>query len=191
MKFRILYFPEPVDCTSDPHYLSYASEKEMMKDVLKVCESDLVKQVLFTTCYDEKSEVTAESDQFTTYAPSSREPKLISGLTAEKHKISGLYFYRDATRGLKLPPGLTGVKYIHEHLEKLLELGTTRVETAVVWAYFGDHNCSDYIIANFETLEVNYCNQDWYRDFHPRAYQRHLKELARILGVDFSELLEE
>jgi len=39
MKFRILYFPEPVDCTSDPHYVHYTSEKEMMNDVIKVCES--------------------------------------------------------------------------------------------------------------------------------------------------------
>jgi len=189
MKFHILYFPEPVDCTSDPHYVHYTSEKEMMNDVIKVCESHLVRAICSVRCYDEDDHLLLESDVFMPNKLAGG--RLMTGPYAKKHKIEGLYFYADAETKPSLPPGLTGVKHVAQRLEELLEKGMKELIIGVVWTYFDDHNCSDYITANFNGLYVDYCNQDWYRDFYPRVYQRHLKELAKVLGVDLSELLEE
>ena len=188
MKIRILYFPEPVDCTSDPHYLSYRSEKEMMRDILKVCESHLVKAIVYIACYTSNDTLLAESD---TFCDSYSEGKLMTGPVAQKHKIAGLYFYQDAATELKLPPGLTGVKCVHENLEKLLDLGMATLSIGVVWTYFGSHNCSDYIIAHFDDLLVDYCNHDWYKGFYPEAYEKHLKELAQLLGISISDFSSE
>ena len=201
MKFRILYFPEPVDCTSDPHYVHYTSEKEMMNDVIKVCESHLVKAICRVRCYDESDRLFLESDAFMPNKLASvsfrnanqvRESelaggRLMTGPYAKKHKIEGLYFYADAETKPSLPPGLTGVKYVAQHLEGLLKKGMKKLIIGVVWTYFNDHNCSDYITAHFDDLCVDYCNQDWYRSDETK-YEKHLSELAKLLGVDPIEL---
>jgi len=203
MKFRILYFPEPVDCTSDPHYVHYTSEKEMMNDAIKVCESHLVKAICSVRCYDEDN-LLLESDVFMPNKLASvsfrnadqvRESelaggRLMTGPYAKKHKIEGLYFYADAETKPSLPPGLTGVKYVAQHLEELLEKGMKELIIGVVWTYFDDHNCSDYIAANFNGLYVDYCNQDWYRSDEAN-YRKHILELAALLGVHPNELENE
>ena len=224
---RVCYLDlEVVDCTADPHILGYDAVEKMLEDVLKVCESDVVRGINVVRLYmgkiltiigedEEEREVYEEEYESDYYSdPITEEDfrKVAKGPYAKKHKVEGLVYKYDSpydrltkktyrtcdgrtvevTRG-PLPIGLTGVKkaieMIRERLRKDPNFRDFKLEIGVVWDEFGQHNCSDYITVEGTTMTVDYSNQDWYKG--ERNYMRHIRRLARVLGVDPKVLLSE
>jgi len=203
---KILYFDsETVDCTADPHKLSYDSLRKACEDVLKVCESDLVYGIEKVWLYVKGDEgQTLESDWYDIDMGKRDKStwKRATGRYAKKHKVEGLYFYEDAHVCVKvgvdpvtgediyerrpmpkerhLPPGLTGVKEAVRRLLKNPER-YSKLRIAVVWSAFMTHNCSDYITLDVDELTVDYSNQDWY--VHDERYLNHIERLSRLLGA--------
>jgi|GEM_PF-2053892 hypothetical protein len=218
-----------VDCTADPHILDYDAVEKMLDDVLKICESDVVRAINVVRLSIGKeyeviedrgstiiSEEEYESDYYTVPITKEEHRKVATGPYAKKHKVEGLVFKYDSpyekrivkvcttvsgekvkiVRG-RLPVGLTGVRkaieMIRERLKSNPSFRDFVLEIGVVWDEFGDHNCSDYIIANGRNMTVDYSNQDWYRDDASMRenYRRHLQRLAKVLGVKPEDLIDE
>ncbi|RLI90457.1 MAG: hypothetical protein DRO95_06180 [Candidatus Altiarchaeales archaeon] len=191
---RILYKDEAVvDCTADPHRLSYSTRKRMLDDVEKVLESDLVAAITSITVYDHTDKVIAATDHFMD-VDIHKKNKLMKGAYARKHKIEGLYFVSDAEEdhpnAMKLPPGLTGFKLLKKRLIEPIPNhpleNAAEVNIGVMWSAFMQHNCSDYIRIHLMDNVVDYSNQDWYQG--ERGYSAHLNRLAELLGVSVDEL---
>ena len=215
-------------CTADPHVLDYDAVEKMLDDVLKVCESDVVRAINVVRLSIGKeyeiiedrgsiiiSEEEYESDYYTVPITKEEYGKVAKGPYAKKHKVEGLVFKYDSpyenktvkvcttvsgekvkiVRG-RLPIGLTGVRkaieMIRERLKSNPSFRDFVLEIGVVWDEFGDHNCSDYIIANGRSMTVDYSNQDWYRDDASmrERYRRHLQRLAKVLEVKPEDLTD-
>ncbi len=227
---RVCYLNlDVVDCTADPHILDYDAVEKMLEDVLRVCESDVVRAINvvrlsigkeYEVIEDRGSTVISEEEYESDYyaVPITKEEygKVAKGPYAKKHKVEGLVFKYDSpyenktvkvcttvngkkvkiVRG-RFPIGLTGVRkaigMIRERLKSNSSFRDFVLEIGVVWDEFGDHNCSDYIIANGRSMTVDYSNQDWYRDDTSMRenYRRHLPRLAKVLGVKPEDLTDE
>ncbi|KKL08411.1 hypothetical protein LCGC14_2576110 [marine sediment metagenome] len=180
---KVLYFrPDTVDCTSDPHYVNYTDVDEMLKDVLKVLESGLVKSIASVRVYDENQETILEADDYSTFEGSKEKGrKLAEGKYAEQHKVAGLYFYSDAKDTIKIPPGITGYKAILAMIPDRLPVEKIRsIVIGVVWTFANDHSCSDYITIEVPGMMVNYENQDWWRGIE--GYEQHCADLSKLIG---------
>jgi len=213
-----------VDCTADPHVLEYDAVEKMLEDVLRVCESDVVRAICVVRlsmgkfydvlnehgCVISVTEDEYESDYYSIPVTEDDYKKVAKGVYARKHKVEGLVFKYDppfdkltkvayktpsgntieVVRG-PLPIGLTGVKkaieMIKERLKRNPAFREFSLDIGVVWDEFGDHNCSDYILVDGRKMTVDYSNQDWYKG-EPN-YMRHIKRLAKVLGVDPKDLL--
>lgn len=183
---KVLYFrPDTVDCTADPHYVNYADVDEMLNDVLKVLESDLVKSIPSVTVYgydDEVNEGTLfDSDNYATW-DLKKTGKVAKGQHAERHKVVGLYFYSDAKDAFSIPPGITGYRAVREMIEeKKLSIDDVKsVYIGVVWTFANDHSCSDYITIDPGAMTVNYENQDWWQGLD--TYEKHCADLSELIG---------
>lgn len=176
---------EVVDCTSDPHPVTYTGIQSMLEDVLKVCMSDVV-QAIASVSLDLGGEEYS-SDFYTVPYKPEHEDKIVTGPYARKHKIEGLAFEWDVSdKHRKLPIGLTGVKkairLIEEKLNEDPSFRDFSMAIGVVWDEFNDHNCSDYIEIYGKSMTVDYSNQDWY--IGSDAHDRHLDRLSKLLGVE-------
>lgn len=178
---KVLYFrPDTVDCTSDPHYVNYTDVDEMLKDVLMVLESDLVKAITSLHVYDENQNAILEGDTYTAYDFREGVEKA-EGEYAKRHKIEGLYFSSDADDKIKIPMGLTGYKHILAMIPDKLPVEKIRsIVIGVVWAFANDHSCSDYIHIEVPGMLVNYENQDWWRGIE--GYAKHCADLSELIG---------
>ena len=180
---KVLYVDEKcVDCTSDPHPVNYNSLNDMLNDVLKVVENDDLVCGINRVVLEGILTGTYESDYYGT-TPYDENDKPAIGPYAKKHKVEGLYFWRDSTipKSRHLPPGLTGVKeairMIKKNQDRFEELAI-----GVTWTAFMDHNCSDFIVVKVHKGIVDYSNQDWY--VGSEKYLEHIRKLADFLGVD-------
>lgn len=175
------------DCTSDPHPVGYdggAILKEMFTDILRVCESDLVKAIrsvegkIGDTQY--KSDIYDDRNLKKAQQPA-------SGAMAQKHKIEGLYFWEDYQpdkNSRHLSPGLTGLdQFIGKALNPPNQFQFIRI--GVVWIFAGEASCSDYIKVDDEygLDTVNYGSQDWWID--DEGYQPWCQQMADLLGRPF------
>ncbi|MEM4143950.1 MAG: hypothetical protein QW445_07435 [Candidatus Bathyarchaeia archaeon] len=209
---KILYHNiDVVDCTADPHVVDYKNLEAACKDVLKVCESATVFGIERVTLESkDKDEIPFVSDWYSIdlgKGPDKTKWVKAEGKNAEKHKIKGLYFYREADfskeivdsagrishvtskvpKNRHLPPGLTGVK---EAIKTLLkDPDKFKVLTIIiVWSQWMTNNCSDYIRLDVENVTVDYSNQDWY--IGTAGYKTHLAELSKLLGIEIPETSE-
>jgi len=157
---RVLFHnPETVDCTSDPHEVSFNALNEMLDTILKVCSDDIVwavRNVTLTSVekvkveYDRASEmenITFESDRYNE-SDYEKKKKLAKGEMAKKHKVAGLYMTSDAhtyvdgkrvpmPANRHLPPGLSGVK----EAIKLIKRNPEKFESLVIgvsWDFVRD-----------------------------------------------------
>lgn len=190
---KVLYHSiETIDCTADPHEVSYKERQKMLDDVLKVLESDFVNAITGISVYGNEVdgwEELYDSDSYVTWDVKRDDDKpgeKASGQYAEKHKVSGLFYYSEANESdkcKKLPIGLSGYKKVME----LIKNGTLKCEDydhisiGVVWKFSMDHSCSDYITIKHKTMIVDYSNQDDYIGID--GYEKHCKELGNFLGV--------
>ena len=124
---KVTYLNEHcVDCTSDPHDVSYPELETALIDVLEVCKHKVLHGVNSITLREVKTHevqgwakrmyqepVEWRSDTFTEIhlRGEKKQPKQMTGPEAAKHKIEGLFFYDDAPDERKLPPGLTGIEH--------------------------------------------------------------------------------
>lgn len=180
---KILYYnPEVVDCTADPHIVNYKDQREMLEDVIKVLESDLVHAVA-TIYVHNGNDVLFVSDEYSD-SNWSGDRKLATDEFAKKHKVDGLYFVSDMEKSYpktkKIPIGLTGAKRLLELFDenKLEEADSITID--VMWEFSRSINCSDEIQINLEEMTVNYQNQDW--DTEKEGYEEHLQKLRKLLS---------
>jgi len=183
---KILYFrPDTVDCTADPHYVNYGDIEEMLSDVQKVLESSLVQSITSVSVYDVDGSLLLESDRYSDYSFKDGA-KIAEGEYAEKHKVAGLYFYKDADDAKKIPVGLTGYRKLVEMVignrlpEKVSMENIGYINIGIAWAFSGQHSCSDYITITPHDKIVDYSNQDWYID-NP-GYRKHCRDLSNLIG---------
>ncbi len=179
---KVLYFrPDTVDCTSDPHYVNYTDVDEMLNDVLKVLESDLVQSIPSLRVYDENQNAILEGDSYTISNFGDDSKKTAEGDYAKRHKVEGLYFRSDAKDEIKIPMGLTGYKHILAMIPSKLPVERIRsIVIGVVWAFANDHSCSDYITIEVPGMIVNYENQDWWMGME--TYAKHCADLSELIG---------
>ena len=182
---KIFYFrPDTVDCTADPHYVNYGDIDEMLQDVLTVLESKLVKSITSVTVYGQDNEMLYESDTYSDFDGSygDKPPRTkAEGEYAEKHRVEGLYFAGDAKEGHSIPVGLTGYKAVMNMIPSKLPMENLRsIAIGIVWAFSGQHSCSDYITITVDGMMVDYSNQDWYMD-NPN-YPQHCADLSALIG---------
>jgi len=108
---RLLYLNlNVVDCTADPHVLDYHAVETMLEDVLRVCESDVVRAINVVKLsmgreYEFKGEHGMtfygheehyESDYYSVPVTADDMRKVAEGPYAEKHKVEGLVFKFDS-----------------------------------------------------------------------------------------------
>lgn len=178
---KVYYISEVVvDCTSDPHPVKYDALPEMLGDVVRVCESEMVMAIRSVTMTfgGEKyeSDWYDESDY-------TKKGKQATDEMSKKHKTHGLYFYQDAKvpGNRHLPPGLTGVKAAaSKALEKPEDFEGLRI--GVIWAFVGESSCSDYIEVP-DSNAVNYGSQDWWID--AEGYEEWCQQMANFLQRSF------
>ncbi len=98
-----------VDCTADPHILEYDTVEKMLDDVLKVCESDVVRAINVVRLSMGKAvdvidedgdrltvfEEQYESDYYSVPYNKEDRKKIAKGDYAKKHKVEGLVFRHD------------------------------------------------------------------------------------------------
>ena len=185
---RIKYWDEEIiDCTADPHHVSYANQGEMLRDTLKVCESTLVDKITqVILSYDDKNEDEYESDYLSDSAYGMRIK--IEGKEAVDNKVSGLYFEKGLSESKlsgrrHLDPGIRGVREALKIIEERGEI-FEELSIGVVWRAFAQHSCSDYITVKPGEGYVNYSNQDWYVD--GPEYEGHIEALSEFLGVEIT-----
>lgn len=181
---KVYYVSEAVvDCTSDPHPVEYDALPEMLEDVVRVCESEMVMGVrsVHMTLGGEGY----ESDRYDESDYGEKRKFALSDI-AKKHKVYGLYFHGDAKvpGDRHLPPGLTGVKAA---VEKALEnpSGFGNMCIGVVWAFVGQSSCSDYIEVpcEYDSGAVNYGSQDWW--IGANGYEEWCQQMADFLQRPF------
>jgi hypothetical protein len=190
---RLVYLPDTVDCTADPHPVLYGdSMHKVVDDIIKVCASSLVKAIRNVRLqYDMGQDVREEyeSDDYEDIPPHRQPLKVATGPEAEKYKVAGLYFYEDAQVDPvhHLPIGLEGVKAAVEIIKqrwierKQLPSGLT---IRVVWAFADSSSCSDNIDAEFHggLVTVDYSNQDWWTT--KNGYSLHCAALSELIGQE-------
>jgi len=185
---KVYYIPScVVDCTSDPHPVNYDALPEMLADIVRVCESDMVqavRSVLMTFAHMEY-----ESDWYSDYDNGKRAES--EGDMAEKHKTAGLYFGGDAgvPPDRHLPPGLTGLK---EAAKVALSDPDAFdcISIGVVWSFAGDASCSDYIEIGegHGRSVVNFGSQDWW--IEKEEYLPWCQQMADFLSRPFPYYIE-
>jgi len=176
----------PADCTSDPHPVSYGDIEDklrlkvMLYDVLRVCESDMVKAVAKVVGVLDGAQY--ESDEYDDYAGSEDKPKkAAAGTMAEKHKVAGLYFDSDAKvpAARHLPPGLTGLK---EFIKLAIKASSFEgLTVTVMWTFSGQISCSDRITVGSNS--VNYMSQNWY--IQSEGYKPWCAAMEKFLSREF------
>lgn len=179
----------PADCTSDPHPVGYGDIEDkdrlkvMLSDVVRVCESDMVKAVACVVGV--LGGIQYESDYYDDYDDGHK--KLASGPMAEKHKVAGLYFGNDASvpAAQHLPPGLTGLKEFAELAIKTPSFNGLTV--TVMWTFSGQISCSDHIIVGENA--VNYMSQDWY--IGSEGYKPWCAAMQKFLSREFPHATNE
>jgi len=107
---RVCYVDlEVVDCTADPHIVGYDAVEKMLEDVLRVCESDVVRAINVVRLYmgniltiigedgDELEvyEEEYESDYYSDPITEEDFKKIAKGPYAKKHKVEGLVYKYD------------------------------------------------------------------------------------------------
>lgn len=202
---KIFVVPDSVvDCTADPHPVTFDSVSEALAAVKKVCHSKLVERVVnvswtrvFFLDATEKDRKLAEALKDAEYA----EDKIViedgKRRCEESFEWHGkLYQWETGTNKEKLADRRAGIAVVDWEIERILGLLRTKddslvegFEIGVVWSAFGDHNCSDYIrVADerrlpklAESCEVDFSNQDWYigRD----TYLQHCDDLGEEIGL--------
>ncbi len=138
-----------VDCTADPHVLDYDAVEKMLEDVLKVCESDVVRAINVVMLsigeeYEiaENSEgrrvVVSEDEEYykSDYynVPVSEEDyeKIARGPYAKKHKVEGLVYRSDSPyerKAVKVCTTVNGEKV--KIVRGRLPIGLTGVRKAI------------------------------------------------------------
>lgn len=175
-----------VDCTADPHPVSFDGLEDALEAIRRVCESGLVQAIrsVTLTLDTDDGEVTYETDWYSTWA---RDRQPVNHPEARAGKYAGLYYQSEAEVPPErhLPPGLLGLK---EAIRLILENPEclVRLSVGVVWSFAGDASCSDYIILPAEGCEgepvVDFSNQDWW--VGKPGYREHCRRLGEILGVE-------
>ena len=193
---RIIYLPETVDCTADPHPVNYGENlTKALDDVVKVCSSALIMGIRYVDLRygneDEANFEKFESDQYTEDPPyDDPTKKPTEGEMAKKYRIEGFYFYKDANVDAKhhLPIGLVGVKEAVEIIKRRAEKGEqpSYFHIGVVWAFAGSASCSDYIDFDFRGSEVetDYSSQDWW--IEKEGYIEHCRKLSELIEAEIT-----
>lgn len=155
---RLGYFDlETIDCTADPHKVSYNCISEMLSDILLVCQSNLVLSV---------ERVSLDIQNF------------------KGNKI--YYEVKDQwARPYSRPllSGIEGVKQASKIVEDTLKqkyLFPVEMRVSVIWAFAGKDSCPSIITAYFRENVVDYSNQDWF--ITEKGYKKHCKELSKLIG---------
>lgn len=185
---RMVYLPETVDCTADPHPVAYGVAFErVLSDVIAVCTSDLVRAIRSVNLTFEKDggEEHFESDYYSDHGEMGA--KQAKGALAESYKIVGLQFFDDASVDAKhhLPIGLEGVKAAVDLIRKRLAKSEGDLELViyVIWRFAQTGSCADCITVRFSrdgTAEVDYSNQDWWMT--SEGYEAHCADLSELIG---------
>lgn len=186
--------PRVVDCTSDPHWFSYDSAKEIMEAIRRVVESDLCFRirVVNLSIGPEETAKKYESD-YLSMMPGDKVRQLMTN-EAKDNKTYGLFLSFDAgcDRG-HLPLGLSGVRAALDVLGKALKenpVATFRLSIGVIWRFAMGSSCSDYIEWESESLySVNFGNQDWWESV--KGYREHLEALEKIAGGECDDLYDQ
>jgi len=192
---RVRFFnPDTCDCTADPHIVCFDTMYEVLDAIERVCESDVVRYIVYVNLEFYKNKKESGSDECIYYKSgfldyTKIDKRYISGKTIA-NKIDGLVTARSKVMGLepgirKLPHGLEGVKKAIELIKKrprqfkVLTIG-------VIWKAFMEHNCSDFIeyppMPDGGDTEVDFSNQDYY--IKSPKYKEHCAQLSKVIGIE-------
>lgn len=161
---------ELADCTCDPHSVRAESIPAALEAVLRVCESSVIQHIesIHYTVTRGSEELDFESDHYTVCEAIGAKKddgtnKTPTARSAEEGKLAP-FLYRDADVPAKrhLPAGLFGLRALKKLVPEHLEEGytVTYLTIGVVWAFAGDHSCSDYI----EVVGGDGCEGRWERE---------------------------
>lgn len=188
---RIVYLPETVDCTADPHPVAYGGAfTRALGDVVTVCTSDLVRAIRSVNLTFEKEgrEEQFESDYYSDHGRQGL--KQTRDALAKSYKIVGLQFFDDASVDARhhLPIGLEGVKAAVDLIGKRLAENngvSAELVVYVIWQFAETGSCADCITAKLSrdgTAEVDYSNQDWWMT--SEGYEKHCADLSELIGQE-------
>lgn len=176
---------ELADCTCDAHNLTVDNIPKALEVVLDICKSDIVQCIRSIGYTDERPGPTGmeehdfRSDVFVLedYEGLRKSPP---EHYIKKHKIAPFLFHDADVDDLHhLRPGLSGIKDLVELIPQRLAHGyvCTAFYIGVVWAFAGDHSCSDYIYivgddygasstwemeGFYKPVVIAPCSQDWW-----------------------------
>jgi len=189
---KVIYLPDTIDCTADPHPVSYgAAIITAIDDIIKVCTSPLVTKVysvtLSYTTGDEKLPEQFESDYYS--EPWNKSETAMTGEKAKENKVEGIrlvsFFNKNGVdKKHHLPAGLKGIRaateIVRERYNQKKNL-PSRFAVYLAWAFAETGSCSDKIVATITNgiVEVDYSNQDWWTS--KAGYRKHCKDLSQLI----------
>jgi len=184
---RVLFYDEEtVDCTADPHYVSFDGLRQMYETILRVCEHPIVWRITVVTLKLNGEKFKSDFYVVPYTLEEVEEGKVAEGPYARRNKVEGLLFSSDAEVDSKhhLPIGLGGVRYAIRLILKELDRGRIPegvLRIGVAWNFVKDHSCSDYItVKDLGVPEADFSNQDWWME--EESYPDHCKELSKVIG---------